>query len=147
MFIRLPDKKNRYYATCMYYKNLNAHYPTMFTITHKWRNENYMQHSICFRIFIFTRAATTHAVQTDIWVILWQLFKIPSCVYMKGKFVTNVSFATVRLINHSWDRIKYLASCFIKNIYFLRLLISWGVNICLCRHNTLNAHFLTFSST
>ena len=36
-----------------------------------------------------------------IWVILWQLFKIPSCVYMKGKFVINVSFATVLLINHS----------------------------------------------
>jgi hypothetical protein len=69
-----------------------------------------------------------------------------SCVYMKGKFVTNVSFATVRLINHSWDRIKCLASCFIKNIYFLRLLIPWGVNICLYRHNTLNAHFLIFSS-
>jgi hypothetical protein len=28
-------------------------------------------------------------------------FQKPSCVYMKGKFVTNVSFATVRLINHS----------------------------------------------
>ena len=69
----------------MYYKNLNAHYPIMFTITHKWRNEKYMQHSICFRIFIFTRTATTHAVQTDIWVILWQLLgysKIASwCVF------------------------------------------------------------------
>ena len=59
-------------------------------------------------------------------VILWQLFKIPSCVYMKGKFVTHVSFASVRLINHSWDRIKCLASCFIKNIFFLRLLLPWG---------------------
>jgi len=44
---------------------------------------------------------------------------------MKGKSVTNVSFATVRLINHSGDRIKWLASCFIKNIYFLRLLLPW----------------------
>ena len=67
--------------------------------------------------------------------------------YMKGKFVTNVSFATVRLINHSWDIIKCLASCFIKNIFFLRLLFPWGGNVCLYRHNTLNAHFLTFSST
>ena len=85
----------------------------------------------------------------SVWVILWQLFKIPSCVYMKGKFVTNVSFAKVRLINHShsWDRIKCVASCFIKNIYFLRLIIPWGANICLYHHNTLNAHFLTFSST
>ena len=80
------------------------------------------------------------------WVILWQLFKIPSFVYMKGKFVTNVSFATVRLINHSWDRFKCLASCFIKYIFFLRLLFPWGGNICLYRHNTLTANCLTFSS-
>ena len=52
------------------------------------------------------------------WVILWQLFKIPSCVCMKGKFVTNISFATVRLVNHSWDRIKCLASGFIKIYIF-----------------------------
>jgi hypothetical protein len=32
-------------------------------------------------------------------VILWQFFKIPNFVYMKGRFVTNISFATVRLIN------------------------------------------------
>ena len=67
------------------------------------------------------------------------------CLYER-KFVTNVSFSTVRLINYSSGRIKFLASCFIKNIYFLRLLLPWGVNICLYRHNTLNAHFLTFSS-
>jgi hypothetical protein len=80
-------------------------------------------------------------------VILWQILKIPSFVYMKGKFVTNISFATVRLIKYSWDRIKCLTSCFIKNIFFLRLLFPWGGNICLYRHNTLNANFLTFSST
>ena len=62
------------------------------------------------------------------WVILWQLFKIPSFVYMKGKFVTNVSFATVRLINHSWDRFKCLASCFIK-IYFFYVFYSREVGI------------------
>ena len=67
------------------------------------------------------------------------------CLYER-KICHNVSFATVRFINHSWDRIKCLASCFIKNIFFLRLLLQWGGNICLYRHNTLNAHFLTFSS-
>jgi hypothetical protein len=54
------------------------------------------------------------------WVI--QLFKIPSCVYMKGKFVTNVSFATVRLILRYCDgRDKYLHPTGVKdveNIYF-----------------------------
>jgi hypothetical protein len=48
------------------------------------------------------------------WVILRQLFQIPRFVSMKGNFVTNDSFCTVRLINHPWDRIKCLASCFIK---------------------------------
>ena len=81
------------------------------------------------------------------WVILRIVFQIPSCVTLKGKFVANVSFDTVRLINHSLDRIKYLASCFIKTIFFLRLLFSRGGNICLYRHYTLNAYFLTFSST
>ena len=92
---------------------------------------------------------TGHVVLTAkvSWVILWQLFKIPSFVYMIGKFVPHVSLATVSLINYSWDRIKCFASCFIKNIYFLRLLLQWGVNICLYRHNILNALFLTFSST
>jgi hypothetical protein len=65
---------------------------------------------------------------------------------MKGKFVTNVSFATVLLINHSWDRIKRLASSFIKNLFFLRALFPWDGHICRYRHDTLNAHFLTFSS-
>jgi hypothetical protein len=49
--------------------------------------------------------------------------------------------------NHPWDRIKWLASCFIRNIFFLRLLFSCGGNICLYRHNTLSAYFLTFFST
>ena len=44
--------------------------------------------------------------------------QLPSCVNMKGKFVANVSFDTVRLINHPLYRIKCLASCFIKNIFF-----------------------------
>jgi hypothetical protein len=40
-----------------------------------------------------------------------------------------------------WEcvRIKCLKSCFIKYIYFLRLLFPWSVNICLYRHNALNA--------
>ena len=80
------------------------------------------------------------------WVILRIFFKIPSCVTLKGKFVANVSFDTVRLINHSLDRIKYLASCFIKNIC-LRLPFSYDGNICLYRHNTWSVYFLTFSST
>jgi hypothetical protein len=82
----------------------------------------------------FLRDSTT-------WVILWQLYKISSFVYMKGIFVTNVSFATVRLINHSWDRTKCLASCFIKNIYFLRLLLPW------CKYFSLPSQYLkrTFS--
>jgi hypothetical protein len=69
------------------------------------------------------------------------------CLYEWKICLTNISFATFRLINHSWDRIKCLASCFVKNIFFLRLLFPWGGNICLYRHNTLNADFLTFSST
>jgi hypothetical protein len=47
-----------------------------------------------------TTAGNSITVVNSIRVILLQLFQIPSCVYMKGKFVTNVSFATVRLINH-----------------------------------------------
>ena len=39
-------------------------------------------------------------------------------VSMKGNFVTNGSFCTVRLINHPWDRIKCLASCFIRIFFF-----------------------------
>jgi hypothetical protein len=46
-----------------------------------------------------------------------------------------------------YERKISLTSCFIKNIYFLQLLLPWGVNICLYRHNILMAHFLTFSST
>ena len=65
-------------------------------------------------------------------------------VYMKEKFVTNISFATFRLIKHSWDRIKCLASWFIKNIFFLRLLFPWGGNICLYRHNTFKRKFSYF---
>ena len=74
--------------------------------------------------------------------LLWPLFKIQSCVYMKGKFVTNVSFATVRLINHSWDRIKCLASCFIKNIFFLLSFTPVG-----CKYLSLPSQYLkrTFS--
>jgi hypothetical protein len=61
------------------------------------------------------------------WVILRQLFQIPRFVSMKGNFVTNGSFCTVRLISHPWDRIKCLASCFIRNIFFLRFFILvWG---------------------
>jgi hypothetical protein len=63
------------------------------------------------------------------WVILWQLFKIPSFVYVKEKFVTNISFATVRLINHSWNRIKCFASCFIKNYIFFYVFYTRGVAI------------------
>jgi hypothetical protein len=51
-------------------------------------------------------------------IILQQLYQLPSCVNMKGKFVANVSFDTVRLINHPLYRIKCLASCFIKHIFF-----------------------------
>jgi hypothetical protein len=61
------------------------------------------------------------------WVILRQLFQIPRFVSMKGNVVTNGSFCTVRLINHPWDRIKCLASCFIKT-KILRLLFSCGGN-------------------
>jgi hypothetical protein len=55
-----------------------------------------------------------------------QLFKIPSFVYMKEKFVTNISFATVRLINHSWNRIKCFASCFIIKYIFSTSFIHVG---------------------
>ena len=41
----------------------------------------------------------------------------------KGIWSQMVPFWTVRLINHLWDRIKCLASCFIGNIFFLRLLL------------------------
>ena len=105
----------------------------ILTNTNVWLPDNYT--------YILTN---TNVWLSDNWVILRQLFRILSCVYTKGKFVTNVSFATVRLINYSWDRINCLASCYIKHIYFLRLLLPWDVNICLYRHNTLNAHFLTF---
>jgi hypothetical protein len=46
------------------------------------------------------------------------------------------------LINHPWDRIKCLASCLIKNIFFLRLRDG---NTCFYCHNTLKAYILTFS--
>ena len=90
------------------------------------------------------RLIVTQGYIMFIWVILWQLFKIQSFVYMKGKFVTNVSFATIRLINHSWEGIKCLASCFIKNIFFLPLLFPWGGNICLYLHNTFKCTFSYF---
>ena len=46
-----------------------------------------------------------------IWVILLgQLYQLPICVSMKGKFVANVLFDTVRLINLPWDRIKSFSS-------------------------------------
>jgi len=52
---------------------------------------------------------------------------------MKGKFVTNVSFATVRLINYSWDRIKGLASWFyqkyIPSQYLKRTFADFFFNI------------------
>ena len=107
----------------------------ILTNTNVWLPDNYT----CI-------LTNTNVWLSDNWVILRQLFKILSCVYMKGKFVTNISFATVRLINYSWDRINCLVSCYIKHIYFLRLLLPWGVNICLYRYNTY-AHFLTISST
>jgi hypothetical protein len=61
-------------------------------------------------------------------IILWQLFKIPSCVYMKGKFVSDVSLATVRLINHSLDIIKCLAP-FLVGVRVSRSLV-FSVMIC-----------------
>jgi hypothetical protein len=54
------------------------------------------------------------------------------CLYER-KFVTNISFATVRLINHSWDRIKCLASCFINQNKIKKILK--------LQKNTLNIKF------
>ena len=51
------------------------------------------------------------SLNSYIWVILLgQLYQLPICVSMKGKFVANVLFDTVRLINLPWDRIKSFSS-------------------------------------
>jgi hypothetical protein len=80
---------------------------------------------------------------TITWVLIRQFYQLPRCINMNEKFVTNVSFDTVRLINHPWDRIKCLTSCLIKKKIFFLLLR--GGNICFYCHNTLKAYFLTFS--
>jgi hypothetical protein len=68
-------------------------------------------------------------------VILWQVCKIPSFVYMKEKFVTNISFATVHLINHSSDRIHCLVTFYYKKkkCIFFYVFYSRGVGICVSK--------------
>ena len=65
-----------------------------------------------------------------------------SCI-LNRKFVTNISFATVRFETE----LSVWQAVLSKVFFFLRLLFPWGRDICLYRHNTLNTNFLTFTST